>query len=117
MAWRSAPGCLPMLLAGSVMVWPCHSVVRVLPSGGELAANAVGIGNEEDGAEPVAEVAVGVVVLIEHFFGSARSGEASTSTFPRPGKLAVIWSNSMPRPGRTVMLVNSGWVLLVTGCA
>ena len=83
-----------------------------LAVGGELAANAVGIGNEERRAQPIAEIAVGVVVLVEHLLGACESGEASTSTFPLPGKLAVIWSSSMPRPGMTVTLVNSGLVLL-----
>ncbi len=84
-----------------------------LAVGGELAANAVGIGNEEGRAEAVAEIAVGIVLLRRAFSSaSARSGEASTSTLPLPGKLAVIWISSMPRPGARVTLVNSGLVLL-----
>ena len=39
---RSAPGFLPMLLAGRVMVWPCHSVVRVLPSADSLPRMRLG---------------------------------------------------------------------------
>ena len=46
-----------------------------LAVGGELAANAVGIGNQEGRAEAVAEIAVGVIVHVEHFFGR-RPGRA-----------------------------------------
>jgi hypothetical protein len=113
MAWRSAVGSLPMLFAGSVMVWPVPLRGQRLAVGRELAANAVGVGNQEGRAEAVAQVAKVVVVHVEHLFGAGQIGRARTSTLPLPGKLAVIWITSMPRPGASVMLVNSGVVVLL----
>ena len=45
-----------------------------LAVGRELAANAVGVGNQEGRAQPVAQVAVGVVVHVEHLLGAGQVG-------------------------------------------
>jgi len=45
-----------------------------LAVGGELAADPVRVGDQERRTEPVAEVAIGVVVLIEHFLCSGQVG-------------------------------------------
>ena len=45
-----------------------------LPVNGKLAANAIGIGNQERRTEPVAQVPEGVIILVEHLRGAGQIG-------------------------------------------
>ena len=74
MAWRSAVGSLADVVGRQRegVAFPLGG--QGLAVGRELAANAVGIGNQESRAEPVAEIAVGVVVHVEHLFCAGQVG-------------------------------------------
>ena len=70
-----------------------------LAVGRELAANAVGIGNQKGRAQPVAEVAVGVVVVVEHLLGAGQVGRGQHIHIALAGKVGGDLKISMPRPG------------------
>ena len=76
-----------MLLAGRVMEWPSQEVVSVLSVGRELAANAIGVGNQEGRAKPVAQIAVGVVFVVEHLFGGGKIGRGQHVDVAFAGKV------------------------------
>ena len=55
-----------------------------------------------------------VVVLVQHFFGAGEVGRGQHVDVAAAGEVGGdLAATSMPRPGMTVMLVNSGRVLLV----
>ena len=100
MACRSAPGSLPMLLAGRVMVWPSHCGGQRLAVGRELAANPVGIGHQEGRAQPVAQIAEGVVVHVEHLLCAGQIGRGQHIHIALAGEVGGDLQNLHAAAGR-----------------
>ncbi len=69
MACFSAPGLLPLQLAGRVTVFPATVAVMVFPFGRNLAANTISKGQQNRSAHFEDLVAKLVIALVEQFLG------------------------------------------------